>query len=192
MASDVGIANDALSMLGDKVITSFDDDTTRARLVKALYADTVDSCLRAHPWNCAVTRKSLAKLTADPVYGWDAQFTLPSDPYCLRVLALNDDEECGDAGDYFKVEGRKLLTNATTADIKFIKRVTDPNDYDALLKAAIVAKLAEGMAYSITGSLSVAVAMAQKYESVIREARTVDGQEGSPDVTSISILGDVR
>ena len=68
MPSDVDIASNALHEIGEKSITSLDDDSDRARLVKQFYAVTRDATLRAHPWNFATTRRSLAQETAAPVF----------------------------------------------------------------------------------------------------------------------------
>jgi len=192
MAGDVEIVNNALLLLGDNSITSLTDDTTRARLANQIYGVTRDAVLRSHPWNCAVARATLAKLSPDPPFGWDSQFQLPSDPYCLRVLALNDDEEWACPGDVFKIEGRKLLSNTATANIRFIQRITDPNQYDTLLYEALSARLAAKMAYPVTGSTSLAQAMLKLYEGFLKDARTIDGQEGSPDKSDVTILTDIR
>ena len=131
MATEVSICSNALRRLGDDPITSLTDDTERARLCNAFYADARDACLRSHPWNFAITRASLAQLSATPVYGFDYQFALPTDPFCLRVLAMEFEDYV------FKVEnlstqGRVLLTDQETAKIIYIARVTDTTLFDSL------------------------------------------------------------
>lgn len=192
MASDVEIVNNALLLLGDQQITALTDASNSARLAAGLLNQTKDAVLRAHPWNCAMTRQALAELSDDPAFGWTHQFQLPTDPYCLRALAINDDEEDGNTGDTFKVEGRRLLTNAGTANLRYIRRITDPNDFDGLLYEATSARLAAKMAYAITGDANKSSLMWQLYERLIRSARTVDGQEGSPDVINVTTLTEVR
>lgn len=192
MASDVEIVNNALSMIGDKAIVALTDDTTRARLANQLYGPTRDAVLRSHPWNCAITRATLPLLSATPIYGWSQQFQLPSDPYCLRVLACNDDEERAMSGSVFKIEGRKLLINQTSANIRYIQRITDPNQYDTLLYEAFSARLAAKMAYPVTGSTTLSKSMWDLYLGFLKEARTIDGQEGSPDRYDVTTLLDVR
>lgn len=192
MASDVEIVNNALSLIGHDPITALADDTVHARLANRILPQTRDAVLRAHPWNCAMVRQSLAQISPVPDFGWEYHYTLPTDPFCLRALAINDDEEDGIPGDVFKVEGRTLLTNVAEVNLRYIKRITDPNEYDSLLYEAISAKLAAKMAYAITGSASKAAEMFELYERLLREARTVDGQEGSPDKQDVSILTDIR
>lgn len=189
-SSDVQICNYALGLLGDDSITSLTDDSNRARLANRFFADRVEQILRLHPWNCAIERVALAQISTDPVFGWDSQFQLPTN--CLFVLSLNDDQERGEPGDPFRVEGRMLLCNSTAADIRYVKSETDPNQYDSLLKRAIGTGLAADMAYGITGSQNVAVLMEQKHQQVIQEARSTDSQEGTPENTDITTLIVVR
>jgi hypothetical protein len=192
MASDVEICNNALSLLGDKPIVSLADDTVRARIASQFYGVTRDAVLRSHPWNCAIARAALPLLTELPVYGWAHKFQLPVDPYCLRVLACNDNEDRAYPGDTFKVEGRTLMTNSAAAKIRFIQRITDPNQYDTLLYEAFSARLAAKLAYPVTGSTSLSKSMWDLYVGFLKEARTVDGQEGSPDRYDVTTLLDVR
>jgi|TARA_R100000455_G_C6269847_1_gene125537 hypothetical protein len=180
MATEVSICSNALRRLGDDPITSLTDDTERARLCNAFYADARDACLRSHPWNFAITRASLAQLSATPVYGFDYQFALPTDPFCLRVLAMEFEDYV------FKVEnlstqGRVLLTDQETAKIIYIARVTDTTLFDSLFVDTLVAKLAADLAYPVTNSLKVQEQMYRLFQLKLSEARSIDGQEGFVD-----------
>jgi hypothetical protein len=176
MASEVEICSNALRKLGDKPITALTDDSDRARLCNALYGDTRDAVLRAHPWNCALMRVALNKLPLEtPVFGYANAFQLPTDPYCLRVLSIDDDTA------RWKIEGRRLLTDLAKVSISYIAQITDVNAFDTLLKDAIGARLAAEMAYPITGGKTNADAFWTLYREKIREARGVDGQEGTTD-----------
>lgn len=178
MATDVSICSNALRRLGDSPITSLTDDTERARLCNAFFADARDSVLRSHPWNFAITRATLTKLTATPAYGYDYQYALPTNPYCLRVLAM-------EYPDYdFKVEnestfGRVLLTNESTANILYIARVTNAVLFDSMFVDVLTAKLAVDLAYPVTGSVQLQGQMEKLYQQKLSEARSVDGLEGT-------------
>ncbi|MCS5590730.1 MAG: hypothetical protein NZ824_12270 [Candidatus Thioglobus sp.] len=173
MATEVSICSNALRKLGDDPITSLSENSERARLCNAFYASTRDAVLRAHPWNFATVRQTLNKLTSVPAFDYAAEFTLPSDPYCVRVLSM-------DYPDYeFKIEGRKLLTDYDEAKILYIARITDTAEFDPLFTEALTARLSAELAYSITGSNTLSQQMWQTYESKISEARSIDGLEGS-------------
>lgn len=145
-----------------------------------------DSVLRAHPWNCATARQALAQEATAPAWGFLYQYTLPTDPFCLRVLQMSD------INAVFKIEGRKLLTDETTANILFIKRIEDPNEFDVSLYNALQWRMAARMAIPLTGQRAVADAMFALYEHVIAGAKLVDGQESPRDKLIVTTLSDVR
>ena len=90
MASDVDIANSALNNLGASNINSLTEDSVAARICNQRYAFVRDAVFRAHPWNCLITRASLAQNSTAPTWQYTYAFSLPTDPYCLRVLRVED------------------------------------------------------------------------------------------------------
>ena len=83
----------------------------------------------------------------------------------------------------FSIEGRFLLTDNSTAKLKYIARITDPNVYDILLQQAIGIRLAAEIAEALTGRTELKQEMYQKYLLILSEARGVDSQEkGMPMV----------
>lgn len=183
MPSQTSICNAALLLLGADRIASIDDGTERARVLKDLWDDCVDQVLQAHPWNPALRRAALAADGAAPAWGWTRQFTLPSDPHCLRVWRLEDTTTP------FRVEGRKLLTDAAAPlNLLFIARVTEFADWSPAMAAALECRLAWKAAYKITGSRDAALAMRDAYKDALRDARSLDGQEGTPEEVEVDEL----
>ena len=180
MATEVSICANALRRLGDSPIVSLTDDTERARLCNAFYSEARDDVLRSHPWNFSITRQQLSQLSATPLYQYSYQYALPTDPFCLRVLEM-------EYSDYvFKIEhlagtGRVLLTDEGTAKIIYIARITDTAQFDSLFIDTLTAKLSVDLAYPVTGSVQLQQSMQKLFESKLREARSVDGQEGFQD-----------
>tara|TARA_R100001086_G_scaffold28641_2_gene13152 strand:- start:738 stop:1316 length:579 start_codon:yes stop_codon:yes gene_type:complete len=180
MATEVSICSNALRRLGDDPITSLTEDSERARLCNAFYEDARDACLRSHPWNFAITRATLTQLSSTPAYGYDYQYALPTDPYCLRVLSMEFEDYI------FKIEnlateGRVLLSNEDTAKILYIARITDTALFDSMFVDTLTAKLAANLAYPITNSVTLQTQMEKLYEIKLSEARSIDGQEGFID-----------
>ena len=87
MPSVVDICNEALDLLGAATITALTQNSKEARLCNRNYELVRDSVLRAHPWNTAVTRKNLPQDATAPDFGFTYQYTLPTDPFCSRVLS---------------------------------------------------------------------------------------------------------
>jgi hypothetical protein len=135
-----------------------------------------------------IRRAELAQETQTPAFGYSYQYALPTDPYCLRVLEFSngslsypqDNMFSNRGGPVFVIEGRKLLTDEGTARIKYVARVTDPQEYDASLVEALAARLAMEIAYAVTGSTTVVQLVTALYDEKLREARFVDATEGAP------------
>ena len=186
MPSVVDICNESLDLLGAATIIALTDNSKEARLCNRNFDLVRDAVLRAHPWNIAVTRKELAQDASAPAFGFTYQYTLPTDPYCLRVLSFwdsNVDNELAayDSNVMYKIEGRKILSNEGTCNIIYIGRVTDTEQYDSLLSSTIAHRLAAKLAYNITGSGTVAQTMQALYEERLREAKSIDAMEGYPE-----------
>lgn len=178
MASVVGICRIALDLLGDYTITDLSDGSKQARLCDRNYPAMRDAVLRAHPWNCAITRTSLPALSTAPSFGWTYCYQLPAD--CLRLLPLTEDGEFGGPSIPHIVEGRKVLTDEPAPlKIRYIQRLTDSTVFDDLLVDAIASRLAWQIAYNLTGSRSMASDARQVYMDKISEAKRIDGLEGT-------------
>lgn len=172
--SNVSICNQALTSLGADTIMSLTEDNENARRCNTIFEQTRDEVLRGHPWNFAIERTStMAALSASPEFDWAYAYQLPSD--CLRVLKTNIKYMP------FKIEGRKLLCDYTGIKIKYIKKVTDPVQFDANFAEALAAKLAQKLAYPITESKTMFEAAGKWYGDVLADARSADAQEGTPD-----------
>jgi len=188
MTSTVDIANYALNSLGANNISSFDENSKPARLINQRFDSVRDSVFRAHPWNCLIRRAELAKETETPAFGYANQFALPTNPYCLRVLEFTngtlsypqDNMFNNTGGPVFVIEGRKLLSDEGTVKIKYVSRVTDPQEYDANLIDVLSSALAFEISYAITGSNGVKQLLAAEYADKLKQARFVDGTEGAP------------
>ena len=184
MASVVDICNGALNQLGATTIVSLTEDSKNGRLCNARFTQIRDGVFRSHPWNCLQKRVQLAADSTAPAWGFTQQYTLPAD--CLRVLTILDYD-----ADY-KIEGRKILTDNSSMKILYISRVTDPNEYDELLRETLSAALAADIAYAITSSNPTASNMFNLFQDKLKEARFVDSTEGqnlSPDKGMADVVG---
>lgn len=188
MASDVEICSTALTNLGADPVSNINppDDTIRAELCARLYPIARDRVLRAYPWSFANKRITLARIATAPEFEFAFAYQLPSDPFCLRVLKLND------ATAKWGIDGRTLVTDLDSVKIKYTARITDTGLFDALFVMALIHLLAALMALSITGETSKRTAEFQLYQDVLNDARTMDSQEQSPQDFDILDLLTVR
>lgn len=170
MPSVTDIANMALTELGADLIADIGQATGHAKTCHVRYDGVRDEVLRAHPWACARRRFSLPARSEAPEYGFRFAYTLPTLPFCLRVIRLEDSGP-------WTVEGRLILTDAP-APLRgiYIARI-DESDFDASLTRAVSLRLASSIAYRITQSAAMKQACDKMYEDALREARSVNAQE---------------
>lgn len=182
--SKVEIANMALTMIGSSMITSLEDPIKNAIILKQSWNMCRDAVLRTYPWNCARTRITLSPISNErdssgslipAVFGWMYKFQLPSD--CIRVLNVFDCSE-------YRIEGRYLYSNQNIIHLRYIIRLDDTNQYDALLDMALAAYLAHMLCMASTQSQAITNEMWNKYRLFVSEARSIDAQEGG----SIEVL----
>lgn len=173
MASVVDICNGALNQLGATTILSLTEDSKNARICNQRYTQVRDGVFRSHPWNCLQKRVELAADSTAPAWGFKVSFTLPSD--CLRLLRILDYES------NYKVEGRKILSNTSGMKILYVARITDPNQYDELLRETLSASLGADIAFAITSNNQTAQNMYTLFQDKLRDARFVDSTEGQND-----------
>lgn len=178
MPSAVDICNSALNNIGASNIIALTEDSRSGRLCNQRYEFVRDSVFRSHPWNCLIRRATLAQDTDAPAWEYAYSYQLPADPYCLRILEVEGEKD----GVEYVIEGRKLLTDEGSIKIRYVARITDPNEYDTLLIETIAAALAADLAYPIANSIGLQNNLFSIYQSKLSEARFVDATEGTPDV----------
>lgn len=186
MASEVDIANRALSMLGDDRITSLNDNNKPARAMKARFDLLRDAELSAYPWRFAVKRVQLPATTDTPSWGYSFIYERPVDD--VRPIAIDsqpiNSQTIGiyytDSGysrgesQYEIIEGRIQSNIPAPLDYEYIARITDTGQFDPLFVEALAARLAEDAAEELTQSNSKKEYAARKYEMTLSQARRVN------------------
>jgi hypothetical protein len=171
MATRTEICNQALALLGESPITSYDaDNTAVAGACRAFYPSARDACLRDHPWGFAKLRVQLAEAATTPVYGWDHQHILPAD--YIRLLHVENVSK-----DEWEVEGRMVLSDLATVKCQYIRRVAE-GEFDPLFEKALAAYLASELSYPITESNTKGQQMFSLYGLRKEQAGTISNLEG--------------
>lgn len=171
--SKIDICNYALALIGEKYISSLnDEDSQPALFCKMLVDQVIDEVLRRHSWNCATKRDTFAEDSSSPSFGYDYQYILPQD--CIRVLML------ADVSDMYIIEGRKLLTNADSCNAVYIQRITDFTNLDSLCRKALYYSLAIQLCVALHLDDKMKARLVDELEQVILpEARRVNAFEGN-------------
>tara|TARA_R110000787_G_scaffold160287_5_gene273995 strand:- start:818 stop:1414 length:597 start_codon:yes stop_codon:yes gene_type:complete len=185
MTSEVDICNLALQRLGARTISALTDDNTSARACNRVYEHARDAEIRSHPWNFARARTSLAALSTAPTFGYAAQYQLPAD--FIRLLpARNTSDNTTVLGGIdpnidWQIEGRKILTDdATPLQIVYLKKVTDPNEFDEMFIDLLVARIAMDIAEKVTQSNSKKQDATARYSETKKETKRINAFERPP------------
>jgi hypothetical protein len=183
----VALCNEALRMLGDATITSFDDDTDLAVTCQQLYATTVRGLLASYPWRFTLAKVQLARLADAPVNEWRYAHALPPDRLGIRQMFAAGTVGAGPLLEYELFDSR-AFSNQPDLWCDY-QREIDPANWPAAFRAMARHALASDMAVSVTASASMAqyhrqVAFGTPSEGgnggLLAAARRVDGQQQPP------------
>lgn len=181
MASEVSIANRALTKLGAERILLLTDETQAARTINSMYYDVRDAEIRRYTWKFSIKRASLSALVETPAWGYDYQYPLPAD--YLGLVQLNEYyARPRDRKAPWSVEGSNILTNfEAPLLLRYKSRVENPAMYDALFVEVLACKLAMEACETLTQSGSKYDAAAQGYKFALSEAARQDALENPPE-----------
>jgi hypothetical protein len=183
MASVIQVANRALTKLGSARITSLADDVKAARSISSCFEDLRDDELRAHRWQFAMKRTSLAALSDAPAFGYKYQYALPSD--FLRIDMVDDRFPAAIMDNYidaeyleWTLEGNVILTDiAAPLKLRYIAQITDPTLWDENFREALASRIAMEIAEDLTQSENKKASAAKDYDRSIRQAIRINSIE---------------
>lgn len=192
--SETEIVNSALGHIGIPAIASIDDNGTAARAAKRQYPLKRDALIRRYRWNFAVTRVSLAPDGTKPAFGFENQFTVPADQ--LAIIGLFDEDELQrnytSSTQPWKKEGDRILADGDLLKLFYIRRVTDPRQFDALFDDALGWFLAIDLGPKLSASKKMVELAAVGFKDAIKVAKLADAIEGTPEVIEMSTWLDSR
>jgi len=166
-----GIANLALSNLGEASIQNLNDDNARARACSSRIDDVIVTVLRMHVWNSALERALLTNI-GEPIFGWNYIYQLPAD--YIRVVEVEPVSK-------YMVEKKNLLSNEKTLQLLYVATPTDINNLDPLLAETIAMKLSWEIAETLTSKTGLKQEMMQKYIIALQEARSANSKDRTPE-----------
>jgi hypothetical protein len=135
----------ALGRIGANRINDLNDDTETSQeaiLCRLFYAQTRDALQRSNLWRFARARETLSPNTVSPDFEYSYAYDLPSD--FLRMISIFEDNDDGaNISRYtYSLEGKQLLSDEDSMEIRYIRQVTDPTVFDPLFVEVLVLQLA--------------------------------------------------
>ena len=172
------ICNLSLADLGSLRINDFSDDTeksTQAILCRLHYEPVRDAALRSHIWAFSSARKTLSRDTNDPDFEWGAQFFLPNDYLAMRSIfegRFSDNNLRS-----YAIEGDLLLTDETTMEIRYTKKVTDVTKFDPLFVQLLVLELDLKLVMPLTQDIKLKQTIKEDIRLLMPDVLAAAGQE---------------
>ncbi len=175
--SETSICNQALGRIGANQIKDVETDTSpQAVQCKLHYEQTRDSLVRSYPWRFASGRETLTVSATTPDFEWDFQYPLPDDfmaeksIYEGRFSAINFRN--------YTLEGDFLLTNDSTVEFRYIKKITDVSEFDSLFIKVLILLLADVLIGPLAGGdPRIQKKIDDALDKLMPAVRALDGQE---------------
>lgn len=186
MTSRTEIANGALIKLGVQRIALLTEATEQARVLESVFGRLARSELRKQAWSFALSATSLGRI-ADPTGGiYDAAFNLPTD--LLRIVQFNESWLVYNMGNFadgsstpYSIEGRTLLTNDTTARIRYVRDLSaDTALWDASFVEAFTCRLAVEVGPTLTKDKQKVRDAEVGYRTALMDAKRANAIELPP------------
>lgn len=177
--STLSIINASLTKLGERRISSIEEDTPQGRAAKALHAQAFRYILTKSPWSSAT---EYTQLLSDATWSstnsprWPYRYQLPNK--LVKLLKVYDGDE--DQYYLYKRRGNYIYTDISLIYIEYIKDVTADNQIDPSLAQVLVCYLAYLLAPRLTKEESTTGRMYQEYQQALREAKASDAQQKGP------------
>lgn len=185
----IQLSSRALLKVGASPITSFEDGTAEAEIASLLYGVTRDALLSGHPWSFATAQQSLPPLTAKPVADFDRAFALPAD--FLRVLSVGAGGSARGRGVAYRIHERRLHANAEGVTLTYVFR-PDETAFPPFFDQTLIARLAAEFCLPLTENTSRTEALSRAAEIEFARARSIDGQQQTPQAIDSFTLIDAR
>lgn len=164
--SKIQLASNALILLGDEPISSFNDPGAGAKAAANLYDSTLLSLLSSHRWNFATKKVLLSQLTASPLNEYKFQYQLPTD-YITIITTYPVST--------YRILEDKLYSDSNKVEIDYVYRPTEDKLPNYFIKA-FEYYLARELCIAVTEDLNKYELVNRAYEVEARKARYADSQ----------------
>lgn len=174
--SKVYLCNLALSLIGNKTITSIETPTTaEEKICKLWYEKTLKQALINASPNFARSRANIPMSNYTNPFGFTNAFKIPND--CLKVLGIGEEDNIQAE---YSVEGDYILTNENNDNslpIRYIKYIEDDTKFSDGFIDYFIYLLANNICYQINKESDLKQRLEQTTDKRLLDCRTNENQE---------------
>lgn len=144
MATDISICSQALLRLGEKTISSFNDESDRATVCANTWPELKRSILGVYPWKRTMRKARLNRATSPPANEYEHAYNMPTD----RLLDVphevwNGFTSAASSVNDFKIFDNQLLTDCEEVAIDYQVEISEGDFSPHLIELSTLALAAE-------------------------------------------------
>ena len=164
MTSKVSICSNALILLGDAPISSFDEPGAGAQAASNLYDSSYKNLLSMHRWRFATKKKLLSRLSTAPQNQYQYQYQIPTD--CIAPITNYPITD-------YEIYEDKIYSNNNKFELDYIYKVDESKLPDFFIKT-MEFYMAMQFAIPVTGNSTRLGEMQQLFTQQLRHAKNID------------------
>ena len=201
MLTDLEIANHALIRLGCETISSLTAANKRARTINTFLSSVRNEVLEQYQWDFATKRATITNNGTTPTFGYDYEYNKPGD--LLRIIEVYDPNTSsfnpvnsyGDsysAGQAYKIEGDKILSDMESMDIVYIFQQDDGDSYSPTFDKVFYLTLAAEVCFTLAQDKGLKEMLLGEAAKIAQEARFSNAKGSAPRDYSFDVFTDAR
>lgn len=183
--ADIDLTNQALRLLGEFGVTSFDEGTDLAESCNRIVATTLRALMVAHPWRFTMRKAMLAQVAETPLTEWAYQHAMPPEQIFIRAVRPAPKAPPADEWEIFE---NRILSNHATLYCDYqveIDSAAWPAWFTNLARNALAADLAIAVGAGTTAAdaffrRAFGSPMENGSGGLMRVARNLDSQQQTP------------
>lgn len=155
--SDIDVCSNALAILGEGPISSFDDQTSpHSNTCSIRYPMLRDSILSGYPWKFTITQALLSKKVTTPEVRYKYIHSLPPDRVNNSVIALyRTDNTYETPFNEFIIQGDEVHSNESVIYIDYQKANVPESEWPTYFVDFMAHALATDLAMSVTKKIGI-------------------------------------
>lgn len=203
MQTNIEVANSALYDINVDPITSFDDPSKAARVLKAKFQGVLNEVMGTNPWNCNRELTLMNYASVNNLFGWKYAFLIPND--CLYVRAVVPLEDISvltpetlkrfteysmnqTTSQLYMKKGKIIYANEPHMLLVYSRIIKDCSELPTYITKVISKCLASEIAYALTQDRQIRADQLSLYDMALRTARAANAREENVYVPVSSLI----
>lgn len=171
--------NLAIDIIRDTALQTTSDNSATARWLDRNWQHTVETTMRAYPWNFAKEMRLIPADGARPAFKWRYAYSPPAG--WLRVLPITEGGRRNGRPVPHEIVGQQIMTDypAPLPVTLIMDRSSNPGLWDSLFVEMVRCKLALGLANKFTAKSKFLELASQMLAAATAQAEQIDAYEGT-------------